>query len=68
MGQPQHGEPNGLQLVALADAGANEQTHPLANVHGTMQLRDIGCPKCGHSQKVGNMKLRTSTSFSMIKC
>ena len=33
-----------------------------------MDLKDILCPRCGVSCKVGNLKRRTNTGFSNIKC
>ena len=39
-----------------------------ARLHALMKLRDILCPACQTSQKVGSMKLRTATGFSKIKC
>ena len=55
-------------MVALRGDEDRGEDHPRANIHGTMLLKDIGCAKCCHYQRVGNHKLRTSTGFSMVKC
>ena len=56
------------QLVAAQKDDPRGEARPRANVHGLMPLKDICCAICGHCQKVGGLKLRTSTGFSMIKC
>ena len=39
-----------------------------AAVRATLQLKDLHCPVCSCSLKVGGMRLRTATGFSKIMC
>ena len=39
-----------------------------ANIHATLQLKDVICPKCGRGKKVGDSRLLTKTGFSNLRC
>ena len=58
----------GLILAAIEDAPEAAKEVTRANIHGTMQLKDIKCPTCHTERKVEGMKLRVSTGFSQLKC
>ena len=53
--------PAGTQLVVHQTGDLQGQ--PMANILGTMGLKDITCPICGREQKVHNTKLLSKSGF-----
>ena len=56
-----------LQLLSWEDA-KTDQSRSKADIHAPIQLKDVLCPMCGQSHKVGGSRLRTRTGFPHFKC